>query len=337
MACVSPSPACPVCLDNLVDARLLPCLHSVCKTCVHKMLVTATDGNVKCPICRATVTLPSGGVESLPKDVTVLPTCQNGERRECALCEDKANEATTWCKKCHLAFCDGHAGRHITSASTKGEVHNVIPLADLESSNEAGHAEDVFPRCLQHNEPLKFHCGSCDVSICGDCAVIGDHHCHKPVRYIKDIVEERKREVAEKVDRLESEFTRKLERSLQAVDHMSTEVAKRADEVRTDIRQAGKRAVEMVEAHVEQMVQGCGRFGRISLESPRSAEGRASGFPGLGQQRSSLQRTNHAAGHRKGDSFPPSSILGDTHYKPAFLGRFRRATATLPDQAFDGR
>ena len=256
MACVSPSPACPVCLDNLMDARVLPCLHSVCKTCVDKMLVTATDGNVKCPICRATVTLPSGGAASLPKDVTVASTCQNGERPECALCGDKAKEATTWCKKCHLAFCDRHAIPHITSASTKGEVHNVIPLAmaDLESSSESGHAEDV-PKCPQHNEPLKFHCGSCDVAICGDCGMTGDHQGHKPVRYVKDIIEERKREVAEKVDRLESEFTPKLERSLQAVDHVSTELTKRADEVRTDIRQAGKRAVEMVEAHVEQMVQ----------------------------------------------------------------------------------
>ena len=67
----SPITVCPVCLDNLVDARLLPCLHSVCKTCVDKLLVTATDGNVKCPICQAAVTLPSGGAESLPKDVTV--------------------------------------------------------------------------------------------------------------------------------------------------------------------------------------------------------------------------------------------------------------------------
>ena len=256
MACVSPSPACPVCLDNLMDARVLPCLHSVCKTCVDKMLVTAADGTVKCPICQATVTLPSGGAESLPKDVTAASTCQNGERRECTFCEDKAKKATTWCKKCHLAFCDRHAGRHITSASTKGEVHNVIPLAmaDLESSSESGHV-DVVPKCPQHNEPLKFHCGSCDVAICGDCAVIGDHQGHKHVRYVKDIIEERKREVAEKVDRLESEFTRKLERSLQAVDHVSTELTRRADEVRTDIRQAGKRAVEMVEAHVEQMVQ----------------------------------------------------------------------------------
>ena len=257
MACASPITVCPVCLDNLVDARLLPCLHSVCKTCVDKLLVTATDGNVKCPICQAAVTLPSGGAESLPKDVTVLPTYQNGERRKCALCEDKVKEATTWCKKCHLTFCDGHAGHHITSASTKGEVHNVIPLAmaDLESSSGSGHAEDVIPKCLQHNEPLAFHCGSCDVAICGHCGTIGDHRRHEPVRYIKDIIDERKQQVAEKVDRLESEFTRKLERSLQAVDHVSTELTNRADEVRTDIRQAGKRAVEMVEAHVEQMVQ----------------------------------------------------------------------------------
>ena len=75
------------------------------------------------------------------------------------------------------------------------------------------------------------------------------------MRYIKDIVEDRKRQVAEKVDKLERELTEKLERSLHAVDHVSTELARRADEARTDIRQAGKQALLMVEAHVEQMVQ----------------------------------------------------------------------------------
>ena len=273
MACAEaalPISVCPVCLDNFVDARVLPCLHSVCRTCVDKMDVTATDGHVVCPICRAHVCLPSdGGAAGLPKDVTMLPGCAGGGQSlelECALCTHDNHDGTkkkakTWCKKCSMPLCNGHIGPHILTATTSGEVHHVIPLclAVQESKSSAAaetlHPTDVVPMCPRHNEPLKFHCGSCDVAICGDCTAIGDHQGHKPVRYIRDIVEERKRQVAEKVDRLESEFTGKLERSLEAVDHVSAELARRADEVRTDIRQAGKRAVEMVEAHVEQMVQ----------------------------------------------------------------------------------
>ena len=259
MACASSITVCPVCLDNFVDARVLPCLHSVCKACIDKMDVTATDGNVTCPVCRASVTLPSSGAAALPKDVIALETA---EVCECASCDDDKTRkpAKAWCKECRLAFCLEHAGPHVVSVSSSGETHSVISLSLAmmeESASESSHscAGGVVPMCPQHGEPLKFHCGACDVAICGDCGMIGDHQDHKPVRYIRDIVDERKRQVAEKVNKLEREFTEKLEHSLHAVDHVSKELARRADEARTDIRQAGKQAVQMVEAHVEQMVE----------------------------------------------------------------------------------
>ena len=93
------------------------------------------------------------------------------------------------------------------------------------------------------------------MAICGACGLIGDHKKHDNVRLIKDILDDRKTEVNAKVDTLENDVVPKLEHSIQAVDNVSTELTRRADEVRTDIRKAGKQAVEMVEAHVEQMVQ----------------------------------------------------------------------------------
>ena len=221
--------------------------------------MTASDGNVICPVCRASVTLPSSGTAALPKDVVELET---SEVFECASCDDDKTrkKAKAWCKECRLAFCLEHAGPHVVSASSSsGKPHSVIslshPMGESASESSRSCAGGVVSMCPQHDQPLRFHCGSCDVAICGDCVAIGDHQDHKPVRYIKDIVDERKQRVAEKVDKLEREFTEKLERSLSAVDHVSTELARRADEARTDIRQAGKQAVRMVEAHVEQMVQ----------------------------------------------------------------------------------
>ena len=86
---------------------------------------------------------------------------------------------------------------------------------------------------------------------------MGDHRRHEPIaiRYIKDMVEERRQQVARKVDRLEAEFTQKVERSLQAVDQVSTDLVRQAKSVRSEIEQAGQEAVQMVEAHVKQMTQ----------------------------------------------------------------------------------
>ena len=129
-------------------------------------------------------------------------------------------------------------------------------MASQENLGESSSAkESAIPICVHHGEPLKYHCGTCDLAICGGCTAVGDHKQHGNIRPIKDILNERKARVNAKVDTLENDVIDKLERSLQAVDNVSTQLARRADEVRTDIRQAGKRAVDFVEAHVEQMVQ----------------------------------------------------------------------------------
>ena len=115
------------------------------------------------------------------------------------------------------------------------EVHNVVPLSLVMHENAEGRTRSagVVLMCPRHNEPLKFHCGSCDVAICGDCAAIGDHRGHESVRYIKDIVEERGSKSLTKSTVGEGGGG-KLERSLQAVDRVSTDLSRRADEVRTE-------------------------------------------------------------------------------------------------------
>ena len=252
---------CPVCLQRFGDARVLPCLHNMCKACVDRMAVTATDGVISCSVCRTSATLPPNGAAGLPKDVSVSSThaSDNCGLTQCGMCDDDKTrkKPTMWCKQCRLPLCNEHTAPHVISASSSGEVHIVVPLSmakeDIENQLSVG--KGSTPKCVHHGEALKFHCGTCDVAICGSCTAIGDHKKHDGVRLIKDILKERKTQVSNKVDTLEKEVVPKLERSLQAVDNVSTELTRRADEVRTDIRKAGKQAVEMVEAHVEQMVQ----------------------------------------------------------------------------------
>ena len=259
MASASPIDICPVCLQRFGDARVLPCLHNVCKACVDKLAVTATDGVISCSVCQTSVTLPPNGAAGLPKDVSVSSTRASDRCRssECGMCDDgkTRKKPTMWCKQCHLPLCTEHTVPHIVSASSRGEVHVIVPISMAASDDFQATSGSANPMCSHHGEALKYHCGTCDVAICGACGLIGDHKKHDNVRLIKDILNERKKQVTDKVDTLESDVVPKLERALQAVDNVSTELARRADEVRTDIRKAGKQVVEMVEAHVEQMVQ----------------------------------------------------------------------------------
>ena len=88
MASKFPTDVLSACLQNFDDARVLSCLHSVCKACIDKMAVTATDGVITCPICRASTRLPQSGAAGLPKNVFV-PTKDTREHAlECGMCDD---------------------------------------------------------------------------------------------------------------------------------------------------------------------------------------------------------------------------------------------------------
>ena len=233
----------------------------MCKACVDRMAVTTTDGVISCSVCRTSVTLPPNGAAGLPKDVSVSSAHASDDcgSLECGMCDDDKTrkKPTMWCKQCRLPLCNEHTAPHVISASSGGEVHIVVPLsmADEGSENQLSVGKGSTPMCAHHDESLKYHCGTCDVAICGDCLAIGYHNKHDGVRLIKDILNNRKTEVNAKVDTLENDVVSKLEHSIQAVDSVSTELTRRSDEVRTDIRKAGKQAIAMVEAHVEQMVQ----------------------------------------------------------------------------------
>ena len=234
----------------------------MCKACVDRMAVTSTDGVISCSVCQTSVTLPPNGAAELPKDVSVSSTHATSDgcgSPKCGMCDDDKTrkKPTMWCKQCRLPLCNEHTAPHVISASSGGEVHFVVPLSmakeDIESQLSVGNGST--PKCVHHGEALKYHCGTCDMAICGACGLIGDHKKHDNVRLIKDVLKDRKTEVNAKVDTLENDVVPNLEHSIQAVDNVSKELTRRADEVRTDIRKAGKQAVEMVEAHVEQMVQ----------------------------------------------------------------------------------
>ena len=133
MASASPIDTCPVCLQKFGDARVLPCLHNMCKTCVDRMAVTSTDGVISCSVCQTSVTLPLNGAAGLPKDVSVSSTHASDKCRssECGMCDDgkTRNRPTMWCKQCHLPLCTEHTVPHIVSASSRGEGHLIVPIS----------------------------------------------------------------------------------------------------------------------------------------------------------------------------------------------------------------
>jgi len=70
MAAIVTLTECPVCLERLVNPKLLPCSHTFCLQCLWT-LYTRRNGSDRgrCPLCRSTFNPPNGDCSRLPTNV----------------------------------------------------------------------------------------------------------------------------------------------------------------------------------------------------------------------------------------------------------------------------
>ncbi|XP_017658610.1 E3 ubiquitin-protein ligase Midline-1 isoform X2 [Nannospalax galili] len=134
---------CPICLELFEDPLLLPCAHSLCFNCAHRILVShcATNEPVEsisafqCPTCRHVITLSQRGLDGLKRNVTLQniidrfqkasvsgPNSPSETRRErafdantmssaekvlCQFCDqDPAQDAVKTCVTCEVSYCE---------------------------------------------------------------------------------------------------------------------------------------------------------------------------------------------------------------------------------------
>ena len=243
------SSVCCVCLSDMKDPRLLACLHSCCRPCLDKMSVTAgRQRKIACPVCRASCTLPPNGAGGLPKDFTRVS--ERSIAVEKCWEEDCDAKAALWCKECERAFCKQHGAMHLVSSP--GD-HNVGPIPT--KATIAGDLSRSAASCHDHGEPLVFFCVKCDEIICAHCGFIGKHRGHQPILPVKEVTIRKKKEATEVVDKIRKDLVPSVGASLEAVRDRTAELTRQASKVRGEIRRAEERAIGMVRASAEQLVE----------------------------------------------------------------------------------
>ena len=98
---------CAVCHGHYQRAKLLPCNHYYCESCIESLAKHARGKPFDCPECRKAVVLPSGGVAGLDgaffvermKDVYVK---MKGKVE--AVCE-QCGKAVAFCRQCADFIC----------------------------------------------------------------------------------------------------------------------------------------------------------------------------------------------------------------------------------------
>ena len=166
---------CSVCLEPLLDRnpRLLVCGHTFCTPCLENM--TTCTKVLKCPKCRANMTLPTGGVESLPKNTDfchimekqIYNSPQN--KGTCQICRRKVAEFV--CINCkNRLICKECAKLHSDVPALKS--HQLLLICEKQVSTE-------HTTCEIHQEVNEFFCSACETAICVECIVCPEHLEHK--------------------------------------------------------------------------------------------------------------------------------------------------------------
>ena len=63
---VSELSTCPICIEEVQGAKVLPCLHTFCLQCLKNYWKDKAGGDrVCCPVCRQVLTIPPDGLDGL--------------------------------------------------------------------------------------------------------------------------------------------------------------------------------------------------------------------------------------------------------------------------------
>ena len=163
---------CKICLDELREAKTLPCLHTFCAECIHYYIEHSRVDRHKfaCPICRRHVYIPQDGASGFPDSFFVASLTDIVDGAEdivdspasCGICrygDAGAVSAAVTCVECQTALCASCATAHQAAGITT--THTLLPAA--------GGAT-----CADHpGEPLRYYCETCARAVCVPCTFLG--------------------------------------------------------------------------------------------------------------------------------------------------------------------
>ena len=193
---------CAVCHGFYQQAKLLPCNHYYCSTCIEKMAARSRGGPFDCPECRKETSLPAGGVAGLQpaffveriKDLHGKMARAEGKVE--ALCEQCAGaKSVAFCRQCADFICGDCVAIHKKIRILAGHV--VASLEDLKKGGVKNIPLKEVParKCEEHDKTLKLFCFDCERLICRDCTII-EHKEHK-FEFVKKCAPEGRRKLRE--------------------------------------------------------------------------------------------------------------------------------------------
>ena len=252
---------CTVCRTTYHNPKLLPCLHTFCKSCLEKY-VECLDGEyyVKCPLCgtRKKIKSQPGAdhacLEELNSDFVALNLLDafaiDVDKLDDARCSNCATSAQSRCSECASFLCVNCQRAHKGNAQTRDHSVRSLALLGLKS-NQHFHAGDY---CRAHvGQTLTHFCKTCDLVICNDCTLLDHPKDGHSVAELSDFAATQRGQLAELLSDVRQKIPF-LKRTLVDIDLVLQFMPDHADAVAREIARTTEGFIQILKQRQEELL-----------------------------------------------------------------------------------
>lgn len=250
---------CPVCHNVYEKAKLLPCNHYYCSTCIEKMAESARSLNEPflCPECRKETNLPPGGIAQLKPASFVerlkeLHAKMSTAEVKVIICEQcSEGSSIAFCHQCAEFICED-----CTRSHRKMKIfsdHVVASLKTLRGSLvNSVQLKDGARKCVKHEKVMELFCLQCEELICHDCTIIK----HKRHRFesVTECAPKARKTLSETLDKLK-DVQAKLRGYEGEVVSETDELKKQKEKTVKSIYQSFDEMIAVLEARKMELLQ----------------------------------------------------------------------------------
>ena len=253
--------SCSVCLELFSEPKVLPCCHTFCLKCLQKTARSAQKkGEITCPQCRKTHTIPAGGLAELLTDfiasyeleVTGLKSSQSSgavKALTCGECE-RAGPVESYCRDCRNYLCR-ECGTQLHKILKAYRGHKVVPIQELDA---ASLQLSQVQYCVKHkSEAVNLYCQTCVKLICRDCALV-DHrqHSYKFAHDARKDIEDKLVALGQSV----TQKTRVFKGNLGEIEKVETAAVSYSEVLKADINLFFDKLIQSIEARRKILLTG---------------------------------------------------------------------------------
>ena len=248
---------CPICTEVYTDPRVLPCGHTFCFKCTETWSKDKQPGDkLACPLCRKEFTLPSNGVNDLPRNFFVASFLQmkvlssvESKLSGCEACSGgeatDVKVAAVYCVECQQKLCHACEQEHEKFKVTR--QHRRVKLA-----NEALSMKFPLSRCEKHvDKYLEIYCFDCKLVICMMCYI--NVHIKHECSDVNEIADEFRERMTSDVDKVAAGI-KKCKGMLSKIDKENHDFIEQVSNTGMKIGEKAEQLKRMIDVHREKLM-----------------------------------------------------------------------------------